>query len=311
MMKMSKICTYIITFLCCIMKKKKGKKHNMKIALKINDDGSRDLVHAASLSDEDKQFRFICSECGRRAFLNISRINGKENWFASNEHTPECPLAEGGRVYRTPEGQEFHLEDAMRHVDHPIGMMPPPTITPPTDSGDEDEIEDEFSADNIMLFEPDRLHTCSTIYRAASALRTDDMMLEEVTVGDFLVDSRTIERARSTELEGIKMFVLRRCSPKDMVPPITTMREYVLLRDPKTEADTNAIYVQIKFAEKTHDKQFRDMLFGDKKRGIKADPRKYIVAMGRVTRIADPNYIIYRLSPVSSARLCFIKKTIW
>ena len=88
---------------------------------------------------------------------------------------------------------------------------------------------------------------------------------------------------------------------------ITVSRDYLLLRDPYTIDDRNAIYVQVKFAEETRDKQFRDKLFGDKRRGIEPDPRKYIVAMGRITKISDPNYTIYRLSPVSSARLCFIR----
>lgn len=279
----------------------------MREAIKIFYDGTRRIVLASTQSEDDKQYDFRCPVCGRRAFLNISRMPNRENWFSSNEHTPECPLAEGGRVFRTPDGQEFHIGDAMRHVDRPINIPPLQQDAPTRGPEHEDEPEYDLGPDNATLFVPERLHTCSTIYRAASELREDDYLKEDVKVRDFLVDYRTIEMARNEGLEGIKMLVLRRCNPRMMDPAITVARDYVLLRDPYTIDDRNAIYVQVKFAEDTHDKQFRDRLFGDKKRGIEPDPRRYIVAMGRVVRIEDPNYIIYRLSPVSSARLCFIR----
>lgn len=279
----------------------------MKDSIMIMDSGDEILVNADSLSERDKICRFICPVCRRRAFLNISRIDGKGNWFSSNEHTPECPLAKGGRVFRTPDGQEFHIGDALRHIDRPIDIASPLPVDSPAGLVGKDEPEENLGPDNIMLYEPDRYRTCSTIYKGSSGLRTDDLIMDGMTVGDFLIDYRGIEKARTGDLEGIKMFILRRCNPKFMNPAITVSRDYVLLRDPYTIDDRKAAYVQIRFAEESHDKQFRDRLFGDKKRGIEPDPRRYIVAMGRVTRIEDPNYTIYKLSPVSSARLCFIK----
>lgn len=280
----------------------------MKFAIMITDDGRRILVNADSLSARDRIHRFVCPECDRTAYLCISNTEGKSNWFASNEHKKECPLAEGGKVFRTPDGIEFHLEDALRHVDRPADNVTPPPVNPPKGLTGKGEPDEDLGPDNITIYQVDKLHTCSTIYKALSELRLSDLISEGITVGDFLIDYRSIERARCENLEGIKMFVLCRCNPKNMNPAITVSRDYVLLRDPFTLDDSKAVYVQIRFAEETHDKQFRDKVFGDKKRGIKPDPHKYIVAMGRVTRIDDSNYTLYRLSPVSSARLCFVKE---
>lgn len=198
----------------------------MRKSLLTLNSGESILVDAADLSAEDRDKNFICEVCGARAYLNISRLPNKANWFSSNEHKPECPLAEGGRTFKTADGHVFHLADIMTHRDRPLKE---PKEFPPESGGGERKGPEigEIPEDNIMVEGPDHHRTGRTMFRAMREMRSDEHITEELTVADILVDERTIENARQDGLDGFRMIVLKRCAVGQIDPPLPKKKDWL------------------------------------------------------------------------------------
>lgn len=262
---------------------------------------------AQALDASYQRYIYRCPECKAQAFLCISHRD-MENYFRSNFHQAGCGIASGGIVIKEPSGREFRLEDVFKHVDKPYVAAP---AKQKIDGFENDfDIDDDIteSVDNITIHEIKKLRQCSSMYNAIEKMKTDDHILPNLLVQDFVIDARTIENARKTTLRGRKMIVATRFNIKTLNPPLERPADYVCLRDAYTKDERKAIYYFLSFAEPTRDKHFRDLIFGNKRENFEKDPHKYIVAMGNLTPIYDPNYTIYVVEPLSSARFCMTNR---
>ena len=277
----------------------------MKKAEMLLPNGTWTLVSAADLTDKDRHKIFRCPICHALAYLNISHVDGKDNWFASNEHVPRCGNAEGGKTFKTVDGHEFKLRDALAHKDKPIQPpTPKPPINPEGDPEEEPPVMPE-PEDNMTINERSALRVCGTMYSELCNMRADDVIMEGFPVRDFIIDSRSIEAVRNEGIQGQMMIVCRRCAVNAMNPPIPKKEGYVVLRDAYTQNDADAIYVYVKVDEATHAKLFKTQLFGDKKENVARDPHRYIVLFGRFTPVNNADYSLYEITPLSSARYKF------
>lgn len=278
----------------------------MKYA-ELNVKGNWVKCDAQALDASYKHFLCRCPECHAQAFLCISH-KGCENYFRSNLHALKCGIAVGGIVIKDPSGREFRLEDAFKHIDKPYVAAP---AKQQMNNFDSDFDIDDYIAepvDNMTIREKKKLRQCSSMFNAIEQMKTDDHILPNLLVKDFIIDARTIEDARKTTLQGRKMIVATRFNINSLNPPISRPSEYVCLRDAYTKDDFKAIYYLLSFAEPTRDKHFRDLIFGNKRENIPKDPHKYIVAMGTLTPFYDPHYTMYVVEPLSSARFCMTNR---
>jgi len=275
----------------------------MKYA-ELNVTGKWTLFDAQALDDSYKRHLCRCPECHAQAFLCISHRE-KENYFRSNLHSENCVIASGGRKFKEATGKVFCFEDVFNHIDKPYEDPLEKKRSAEDVSDYEFDNTDDDPEDNSTILVKINMKRCSTMYVELEKLKMDDFILPTKQVKDYIVDMRNIEWAREHDISGKRMVVMTRYNINALDPPIDRPSEYVCLKDAYTQDPKKALFFFVKFAEPTRDEYFRDQIFGNKKRGIEKKKSKYIVATGMLERLYDPNYTIYVISPLSTARMCF------
>ncbi len=264
-------------------------------------------IYAANTDRSIRKYPARCPDpnCHQRAIFCQCHGN-RSSYFMSNDHILGCSMATGGKVKKKPRKKKINTYEMFAHKDKPNKYanywdQKKSGNNGNDDSGNKDDGNDPV--DNMTDYSDLELHRCSTIYPELLTLPLDTMLDIGLTVRDYIVDYDTIEKARKQTLTGYKMFVTTRTLPQFEVPP-----DYLCLRDAYTQEYDESIFVLVKCEDPTVDMVFRLKVLGDKKRGIQHDDEKYIVVTGKVERIPNDQYIIYKLSPLSEARYCLARK---
>ena len=266
--------------------------------------GSWDPYVAEYITADYKKYPCKCIGCDQSATLCICG-GSRKNYFMSNHHTPGCDYAFGGKINKAPKRRIPKIIEMMEHEDKPIVFKDPkdeePTQEPDKakDTDDEDEPIDNMTDDSDV-----ELHVCSTIYNALREMGPNEMLDIGLPRKEYLINLESIQDARTEILTGPKMFVTTKTSV-----PFEKSSTFFCLRDAYTAEPEHSIYVLIRFDEPTVYEEFIAKIIGNKEKGIKMDPRQYIVVAGEIVRkVPNDTYTIYELSPLSKARYCFTNK---
>ena len=256
-------------------------------------------VYAKDMSEKDRHAKFRCCVCHMDAHLALPK-EGIENYFFSNNHLDDCYMAEGGKTFITREGVKYKVDDLLRAKDKPIPEGGKGDGEPgPKPGTGEPHPKEELPVDNKTKKAQTEVKSCSSFYRNMRASETTDFIKEEVmTVGDTIVDYRTIGESRRKTLSGVKLVIGTKCRPPFKLPK--EYRGYVVVRDPyiKKGEEAKANYYLLKCEEPSNDKAFKNKFY-DKK-------NKYCAAFGRIKDAKIEGYKVYEMQPLAKARFCFL-----
>ena len=194
--------------------------------------GTLTKVQANDLKERDRYNDFRCVSCGRRVYLNICK--NKANYFSSTEHTKDCDIAKGHRVYVNNSNTIIHIDAMLMHED------PPPKEKSGSEmTGDNKQIgngpQEETEEIDTYLDERDRdIRSLRALYDLTTQERSDYVLDEEtkLRVEDLtLCDAASVEAAVRNGMEGLKLVKAKRCMPNKLNPPIKVDYGKIVLRD--------------------------------------------------------------------------------
>lgn len=267
-----------------------------KAEMKVGENWEK--VYAKDMSEKDRHAKFRCCVCHMDAHLALPKEE-IENYFFSNEHANDCYMAEGGKTFITREGVKYKVDDLLRAKDKPI----------PPEGGEDDggehgprtgkpNPEKELPVDNKTKVAQTEIRSCSSFYSNMRVSETTDFIKEEMTVGDVIVDYRTIEESRKGKLSGIKLVIGTKCYPPFKLP--YEYLGYIVVRDPyiKKGEEAKANYYLLKCEEPSNDKVFRKKYYDKNNR--------YCAAFGRIKDAEIQGYKVYEMQLLAKARYCFL-----
>lgn len=264
-------------------------------------------LYAKDLDDSYKKYAARCIKCHAPALLCISHI-GNENYFRSDLHKDECCMAIGGMKFNIPSGTVIKLDDMFVHKDKPLQALSMHISSEEDNCPDFDIDEIIEPIDNVTTHLPRFAKSCSTIYRELSKMKTSDYVTPYITVGEFLIDSRSIGTKPHNQWGGKRMVVMARSNLSLLNPPFRRPREFVCFKDAYSTDANKSIYYLVRFSDSSRDEHFRDLIFGNTEKGIEKDKHRYFVATGGLHLVYDGSYTVYELDPLSTARFCFTNR---
>lgn len=262
--------------------------------------GTLTKVQANNLEDRDRYNDFRCVSCGCRVYLNICK--NKANYFSSTEHSKDCDIAKGHRVYVNNSNTIVHIDAMLMHED------PPPKEKSGSEmTGDNKQIgngpQEETEEIDTYLDERDRdIRSLRALYDLTRQERSDYVLDEEtkLRVGDLtLCDAASVEAAVRNGMEGLKLVKAKRCMPNKLNPPIKVDYGKIVLRDAYSYWTQNngrkSVFFIVQGNTAWYNEKLKEMIIGKKgSDGVfHPAPNKNVIMLANWKKVNNPNYQIY------------------
>lgn len=254
------------------------------------------MMDAATCDDSIRDLPARCPECGQPAIFCHGPKKGP--FFRSDVHLPSCGLAIGGRKFHIRDGCDIRLKDVLSAEDGPYTPPASARNDQATRSNDTHTPQPEDSPDNITVYGPAILRTCSTIFREIRNMQLEDHITPDLTVKEFVVDERTIQYHRDNGLSGVHLMTGVRFDIHSLEPKLPQEDGYIYLRDPYTWSRRKVIYYKLRCAEPSQNEHFRKLVLSPVTAG------RLFAFIGKVKIIPNDTYVIYEVSPLARARYC-------
>ncbi|MGM9602733.1 MAG: hypothetical protein ACI3W5_14270 [Faecousia sp.] len=263
-----------------------------------------ELVNATLLGESDRNYTYRCASCKAPATLVI--CSDKDNYFRSDEHIVDCPVAKGHKLLRINTSTEIDLDSILTYEDHDPSLEE----VPPSDGGPDDfspgpNAQEDPDAD--LRLDPNATHTIRSAGGMFKELieKHGDSYIDDYTaraVDSIFLRRDTLRKFKDDWGSPTKLVVTKRCSPRNLNYRIPVPDGYVVLRDAYSRDDEDAIYFVVRMVHPKHDRKFKERLFGrteksesgEPLKGVGKDPHRNIVIFANWHKENHSHYQVYR-----------------
>lgn len=216
-----------------------------------------------------RKLTLICPDCGEK--VHLRKI--KYHVYAYGTHKENCKYNKKGKekVIHVG-GDKFQIRKMLTYAGLANGINTNAAGNSDVKETDTSNEQSEVIVDNKKRNSKSLKNL--TIYIEQSGLNEsiETDLEEEVRVDDLIVDRRNVDYKRFENLSGFRVFIARRVRVNDKMVPIkdycTQGRDWVLVTEEKTSGtkERDKIYLIIRFLDARVNKEFKDHLFGDKRK---------------------------------------------
>lgn len=276
--------------------------------------GIWELVSASSLGEADRNSCFRCASCKAPAILVIR--SEYDNYFRSDGHSVDCPVAMGHKIIRLTTRTQIDLDAILNYVDSDPGRCsedPPEHL--PDDTVNDDPPDDPDSDTRLDTDATYTIRSVSGMFRELST-KMGSSPMDDFTARDvnsIFLRSDTLQSMKANWGLPVKLVVTKRCFPSRLQIPVPN--GYVILRDAYSRNDEDAIYFVVKMAHPAHNEKFKRQIFGmpvvnpldmaGEKKRVGKDPHRNIAILANWQRVPHSHYQIYR-ADLNSKMVAFV-----